>query len=186
MSLDQISIRPAELEDATPVASVHDQAWRGAYRGIIPGVALERMVERRGPKWWRRLISHQRGILVLEVGGKVVGYATLGINRSRTLRVRGEVYELYIDPAYQGLGFGARLFRAAQDRLKSARLGHFVVWVLEDNEPAVAFYRAMGGEPVAHGVERFDGARKGRERNASHHKGQCRKLAFVWGGSPAA
>ncbi len=186
MSLDQISIRPAELEDATAVASVHDQAWRGAYRGIIPGVALERMVERRGPKWWRRLISHQRGVLVLEVGGKVAGYATLGINRSQTLRVRGEIYELYVAPAYQGLGFGARLFRAARDRLRNAHLGHFVVWVLEDNAPAVAFYRAMGGEPVAHGVERFAGAGKGRQQDADHHKGQCRKLAFVWRGSRTA
>ena len=173
MSLDQITIRPAEARDAHAVAAVHDTAWRGAYRGIIPGVELERMVQRRGPAWWGRLIRHQHSVLVLEVHGKIAGYATLGPNRSRTLRVRGEIYELYIEPAYQGLGFGRRLFHAARERLESARLGPFVVWALEDNAQATAFYRALGGEPVAHGVERF-----GRRSTGG---GQCRKLAFVWG-----
>lgn len=173
MSLDQITIRPAEPRDASAVASVHDASWRGAYRGIIPGVALERMVERRGPAWWQRLIKQQRGIMVLEIHNKVVGYVTLGANRSPSLRLGGEIYEIYIAPAYQGLGFGSRLFAAAQERLHSAGLRDFAVWVLEDNDPAVAFYRAMGGEAVAQGVEHF----------ASNDAcgGQCRKLAFAWG-----
>jgi GNAT superfamily N-acetyltransferase len=104
-------------------------------------VALERMVERRGPRWWARLIRHQRSVLVLEVHGTIAGYATLGANRSKTLRVHGEIYELYIEPAYQGLGFGARLFNAARERLKAARLGHFVVWALEDNARRLGFTR---------------------------------------------
>lgn len=189
MSLDQITIRPAETRDATAVAQVHDRAWRGAYRGIIPGVALERMVERRGPRWWARLIRHQRTVLVLEVHGTIAGYATLGANRSKTLRVHGEIYELYIDPAYQGLGFGSRLFNAARERLKAARLGHFVVWALEDNASAIGFYQAIGGEPVAHGVETFgptqpsvrDSVGGGGTEAAVHLAGQCRKLAFIWG-----
>jgi N-acetylglutamate synthase-like GNAT family acetyltransferase len=90
---------------------------------------------------------------VLEVHGKIAGYATLGANRSRTLRVRGEIYELYIEPAYQGLGFGRRLFQCGSRAAGVARLGPFVVWALEDNAQATAFYRALGGEPVAHGVE---------------------------------
>ncbi|MBV6657636.1 MAG: GNAT family N-acetyltransferase [Devosiaceae bacterium] len=169
MSLDAITVRPAEPADAPRITAVHDAAWRGAYRGLIPGVALERMVSRRGSAWWRRLIQHRRGLLVLDWRGTVAGYVTFGNNRSRSLRVRGEVYELYVDPSYQGMGFGGRLFRAAQARLADANMGHFVTWVLEDNDPAVAFYEAMGGEAVAHGAEWFDGV-------------ECRKLAFTWRG----
>ncbi len=172
MSLDQITIRPAEPRDASAVASVHDASWRGAYRGIIPGVALERMVERRGPQWWARLIRQQRGLMVLDVHGSVVGYATLGANRSAALRLRGEIYEIYIEPAYQGLGFGRRLFAAARERLQAAGLTDFVVWVLQDNEPAVVFYRAMGGELVAHGLETFPSGAESAQ--------QCRKLAFAF------
>ncbi|MEM6711584.1 MAG: GNAT family N-acetyltransferase [Pseudomonadota bacterium] len=183
MSLDQITVRLADPTDAPAVAGVHDRAWRSTYRGIIPGVALERMIERRGERWWRRLIKVQRSVLVLEVFGKIAGYVTLGRNRSSALRVRGEIYELYIDPTYQGLGFGRRLFRAARAQLKTAGCGHFVVWVLEANDAAVAFYRAMGGEPVAHGLERFGGSPTlDGETVVEGRVGQQRKLAFVWGG----
>lgn len=169
MRLDQIAIRAAEPADATGITAVHDEAWRGTYRGIIPGIALERLVEQRGPKWWGRQISRQRNILVLEHHGKIAGYATFGINRSRSLRVLGEIYELYIRPTHQGLGFGAKLFDAARDRLEAARLGHLVIWALEQNDQAVGFYNAMGGAPVARGTEHFK-------------EGDCRKVAFTWGG----
>ncbi|MEM1286220.1 MAG: N-acetyltransferase [Pseudomonadota bacterium] len=163
-----MTIRAAERPDAAQIAHVHDEAWREAYRGIIPGPALERMVQRRGPAWWSRLLARQSGVLVLEVGGQVAGYATMGANRSSSLRVRGEIYELYVTPIYQGLGFGERLFDAAKQRLAENGLRPFIVWVLEDNDRAVAFYEAIGGEPVARGEERFD------DRS-------CRKLAYAWG-----
>ena len=44
-----ISIRPARLGDEGDIAEVHDEAWREAYRGVIPGRELERMIARRGP-----------------------------------------------------------------------------------------------------------------------------------------
>ena len=36
-----ISIRTARLGDEDEIASVHDAAWREAYRGVIPGRELE-------------------------------------------------------------------------------------------------------------------------------------------------
>ena len=48
-----ISIRAARLGDEGEIATVHDAAWREAYRGVIPGRELERMIARRGPEWWR-------------------------------------------------------------------------------------------------------------------------------------
>jgi hypothetical protein len=43
---------------------VHDAAWRDAYRGLIPGRELERMIARRGPRWWQSAIL--RGSRLLE------------------------------------------------------------------------------------------------------------------------
>ena len=48
-----VSIRHASPGDAEDIAFVHDVSWRDAYRGVIPGVELERMIARRGPNWWR-------------------------------------------------------------------------------------------------------------------------------------
>ncbi len=54
---------------------------------------------------------------MLEVGGTVAGYATYGPNRARNLVQRGEVYEIYLRPEYQGVGLGTRLFLAARREL---------------------------------------------------------------------
>ena len=52
MSTTLIEVRPAKAADATAVASTHDEAWRAAYQGIIPGAELEKLINRRGPQWW--------------------------------------------------------------------------------------------------------------------------------------
>jgi hypothetical protein len=44
-----------------------------------------------------------------------------------------------------------------------------VIWALSDNDPAVEFYRALGGRTVARSSERF-GART------------LDKVAFAWNG----
>jgi len=41
-----ITIRRAIPGDAEQIAAVHDEAWREAYRGIIPGGELERLIAR--------------------------------------------------------------------------------------------------------------------------------------------
>jgi ribosomal protein S18 acetylase RimI-like enzyme len=88
-------------------------------------------------------------------GDEIAGYANYGKNRAKSLPYAGEVYELYLKPEYQGLGFGRRLFTAAKRDLAQTGLTNMVVWVLSDNEPAVAFYRALGGRTIARSTERF-------------------------------
>ena len=69
--------------------------------------------------------------LVLEVSGDVVGYATLGPSRTRG-RFEGEIYELYMAPPHQGLGFGECLFEACRYRLDERRLSGLLVWALAE------------------------------------------------------
>src|SRR5690606_31087326 len=102
----------------------------------IPHHALQRMVYRRGVKWWENAIRRASTVLVAEMGGEVVGYATIGKNRARELSQQGEIYELYILPEYQGLGLGTRLFQEARKRLSARGLRGLVIWVLEDNHNA--------------------------------------------------
>jgi ribosomal protein S18 acetylase RimI-like enzyme len=67
----------------------------------------------------------------------------------------GEIYELYMRPEFQGLGFGRRLFTAARRDLAQNALKSLIVWVLSENEKAVEFYRALGGKVVARSSEKF-------------------------------
>ncbi len=47
-----IEVRRAKPSDAPAIAATHDDSWRAAYQGIIPGAELERLINRRGPDWW--------------------------------------------------------------------------------------------------------------------------------------
>ncbi|PWK76258.1 GNAT family N-acetyltransferase [Aminobacter sp. AP02] len=162
-----IDIRKAEPRDADAIAEVHHEAWRGAYSGIIPHRALTTMINRRGGEWWANAIRRAATVLVIEIGGKVAGYATLGRNRARELKQQGEIYELYLRPECQGIGLGSRLFAAARQRLADHGLKGMVVWALEENENALSFYAGAGGRDIAEGVEVFD-------------QKALKKVAFVW------
>lgn len=157
MTTDAMAIRTAKPSDAGGLADVHDAAWRFAYRGVLPGAELERMIARRGPIWWDEAVRRRVPILVLDSGRSVCGYATFGASRARTLPYRAELYELYIQPEYVGMGFGRRLLRTVQQRL--ARRGHdtFCVWCLADNDLGCGFYTHIGGRIVASATERFAG-----------------------------
>jgi ribosomal protein S18 acetylase RimI-like enzyme len=167
MSTVLIEIRRAKPADATAVADTHDEAWRTAYRGIIPGAELEKLVSRRGPAWWESAIRKGSRVALLVFGDRIAGYANYGRNRARSLTYDGEIYELYLRPEFQGLGFGRRLFTATRRDLGQCGFKSLVVWALSDNDPAVEFYRALGGRAVARSSERFGGC-------------TLDKVAFAW------
>jgi ribosomal protein S18 acetylase RimI-like enzyme len=169
MNTTLIEIRRAKTTDAAALAEAHDRAWRTAYQGIIPGNELEKLISRRGPAWWEQAIRKGSRITVLQFGDCVAGYANYGRNRARSLFYDGEIYELYLRPEFQGLGFGRRLFAAARKDLIQSGLRSLIVWALSDNDTAAEFYRALGGRAVAHSSERF-GAKK------------LSKVAYAWQG----
>ena len=150
-----ITIRRARRADAQDIAAVHDAAWRAAYRGLIPGGELERMIARRGPRWWDAAIARGSRLLVLDFADAIGGYASYGRNRVPSLPHRGEIFELYLAPEFQGLGFGRRLFEAARADLADHGYPSVLVWALADNERALDFYDRLGGKPLRTAPERF-------------------------------
>jgi len=167
MTTDLIAIRPAKAAHAAALATAHAEAWRLAYQGIIPHLHLERMIARRNPRWWAQAIGRRAPVLVLEYDGEAVGYATFGRARMRNSPYRGEIFEIYVSPVYQGIGFGAKLFAAARRALAENGLSGLVVWALADNEMGCYFYRHLGGRLIAEGAETFGEV-------------SLRKLAFAW------
>ena len=162
----QVSVRRARATDSTALVEIFRESWRSAYRGIIPHLHLETMIRRRGPEWWRNAARGGEGLLVLEVAGTVAGYATHGAARGKSTQ-KGEIYELYLAPSYQGIGLGEHLFEACRHRLDQRRLPGLIVWALIDNSAATAFYWRRGGRPVTSVFDRIGGAK-------------LEKVAFAW------
>jgi GNAT superfamily N-acetyltransferase len=153
-SRSEVIVRSAKVADAARLSSVFRESWQNAYAGIIPHTSLENILQRRDAVWWRSQIRTGEPVLVLEVSGKVGGYATTGLARSRGA-YHGEIYELYLVPSFQGLGLGEYLFEACRFRLDQRRLQGLIVWALSDNDRAIDFYTRRGGRPVARVNERF-------------------------------
>jgi ribosomal protein S18 acetylase RimI-like enzyme len=154
------------VADAAALSEVFRESWLYAYRGIIPHVHLEGYIRQRTPEWWRGAVRSGEGNLVLELDGKVVGYATFGNARYRG-PYQGEIYELYLDPVCQGVGFGERLFEGCRHALDMRKVRGLMVWALLDNTPACDFYWRRGGRPVATAFTKIGSAK-------------LEKVAFAW------
>ena len=164
-----IVVRRGKLSDAVWLADVFRDSWQQSYRGIIPHLHLEGMIRRRGKQWWTHAIKSRESMLVIEVAGKVAGYATFGLSRTRGRigKAQGEIYEIYLAPIYQGLGLGERLFESARHTLEMRGHGGLIVWALKDNDGAIDFYWRRGGNPIAETTELIGGAK-------------LKKVAFTW------
>jgi ribosomal protein S18 acetylase RimI-like enzyme len=162
----QVRVRRGKPADAQALTGIFRESWQLAYRGIIPHLHLESMIRRRGPEWWASAVRSGDSIFVLEVGREVAGYATWGSARARG-PYQGEIYELYLGPTYQGLGFGEHLFEACRHAMDERRIKGLICWALADNTPAIDFYWRRGGRPVAKAYDRIGGEK-------------LEKIAFAW------
>jgi GNAT superfamily N-acetyltransferase len=167
MGREIIQFREAKAGDAIHLARIHEETWRSTYQGIIPHLHLERMIARRGPRWWAQTIGRGHGLVVMTFNGHPQGYASYGKARFAPSRSTGEIFELYIAPCYQGLGLGKLLFNAARKNLERRGMRHLIIWALADNEKACAFYAQQGGKHVATAPERYDDV-------------ELEKVAFSW------
>jgi ribosomal protein S18 acetylase RimI-like enzyme len=147
----KIKIRDGEFSDIRGMAQVRTITWRATYGGIVPAEILANLsVDETQQRWeasWDDLTLRKFWLVAETEQGEVVGFAGGGAERTQDGEYDGEIYALYILPAYQKQGIGRRLVRAGVRRLLDRGFQHLLIWVLEDN-PARAFYEALGGEAV--------------------------------------
>ncbi len=143
-------IRQAEVDDAARLGRVHVETWRATYRGILPDEYLDALSDIRQAAFWSRVLDdHDRvgGAHVAEdEDAGVVGFCDSGPERGGAPGW-GEIMAIYILPEWQRQGLGRRLVGASGAHLTAEGLDSLAVWALEDN-PARAFYTALGGAPA--------------------------------------
>lgn len=140
-------LRPALVYDAAAIARVEVSTWRDAYREILPARFLAALREETQAQQWRALIGRPGHVMVVVedyLSGEVVGFSSGGPERGVTPQFSGEVFTLYVAPAWQRAGLGRRLFAAVAERLVRAGRRSLVVRALAEN-PARQLYETLGG-----------------------------------------
>ncbi len=108
-------------------------------------------------------------VLIAELDGKPVGFALFFHNFS-TFEGRPGIYleDLFVDPAARGAGIGKALLVKLAQLAVERDCARLEWWVLDWNEPAIAFYRSLGARPMDEWtVNRVDG--EALKALAAHH-----------------
>jgi GNAT superfamily N-acetyltransferase len=132
--LPYVEIRTATVGDALAVETVRVTSWKLAYRGVVPDSYLDAMVVDARRRVSIIAAGTATTLLALEDGAPV-GMAAFGPSRDDDLEGL-ELFALYVLPSAWRAGVGSALLTACGDVSS--------VWVLEDNEPAQAFYARHG------------------------------------------
>ncbi len=156
--MDKICIRAARPEDALGIAIVHMYTWKTTYTGLMPEDLLDSMI-RNIPKragQWKSDLENGSVCFVAETMHTIIGFASCGPALPPGARDTGQLFGLYILKPFHRQGIGKRLLLECMDALRREGYAHMRVHCLAGN-PALSFYRAMGGQVTGRRQEMLPG-----------------------------
>ncbi len=147
----KIAIGPALVEDVADIARLHRAVWCDTYRDLAPVEAYRVLDEdfRRLRRADMLANPHKdQSVILARQGERLVGIGATAAPSELAFGGRGEIKSLYIDPSVKRQGLGRRLMRAMMEELASMGYSGVALGVVAGNEPAIAFYRALGGRLI--------------------------------------
>ena len=140
------TIRSATPDDAGIIATIHVEAWRVAYRGIVPDEFLDSLsIDGRESTWRQILSSRHESVWVAQESETIVGWISAAASRDADAgAATGEIWAVYVAPGRWRKGVGRALCETAERHLHLGGFIEVTLWVLKDNERAVKFYQSSG------------------------------------------
>lgn len=154
-----LTVRPGRPEDAAAIAAIFVETWRDTYAGMLPDRVLVNMSTEAQAGYWQRILASRRPEelvrVVEDTKAGLVAFGSAGpLRRSKSRE--GEVYTLYVRPAWQGRSLGRQLLAALLLGLRDRGCRQALVWVVAAN-PSRFFYEAVGGQRAVERVQRLWG-----------------------------
>lgn len=147
MSHSPFPIRPATFDDASTISRVHQASREAIYRGMAPDRLVDALsAEEQLDRWQACLRDPDRSTLVGEESGDIIGFTSLRTARDQdvTHDVFAEMELLYLLPSHWRRGWGTALCDAAEALAVRRGFRNLLLWVMEGNGRARAFYAARG------------------------------------------
>jgi L-amino acid N-acyltransferase YncA len=146
----EFQIRAAQLPDAPHIAHVQVESWRTTYQGIVPDTYIASLdKEARTHNWQEWLASNGIQVFVAEDAAGIFGFLSGGAIRDPAEDYDAELYVMYLLNTHQKQGAGRALMRTLASSLHAQGFKRLLVWALEANQPAIAFYQRLGAILVA-------------------------------------
>ena len=138
-------IRPAEPRDAAAVAAI----WNPVIRDTA---ATFNAVEKSEDELIRLFIQKRdlgHAFLVAEQAGEILGFATYGQFRAGVGYARSLEHTIILGAGASGRGLGRALMAALEAQARASGAHSLMAGVSAENEPGLAFHRALGFTEVA-------------------------------------
>ena len=146
MSTSVFTVRPATPRDAKAIAALHNATVQEAFKGLLGAQDLDVMPLAEREQYWAEAIRYaEPQVQVALHGARIIGF--VGYDRSRdegTPATMGEIWDLYVDTDFWGLGAGLSLWDAALEGLIEEECTHVSVWLALANERALRFFELAG------------------------------------------
>lgn len=137
-------IRPATINDVSRIAEILIFAKRTAYRPIFQNDRVSFNDMQVVPLAAALCQGSALDSIVVYDDGIVKGMMNYGKPVDSDDNGGLQLYELYVDPFFQGGGIGGALMRHLLDAARCQKAGRVHLWVLEKNHKARAFYENFG------------------------------------------
>lgn len=147
-------------DDRLEISNIYEQAWKKAYKGIVPQDFLDSLEK---GSWASKVDRPGWNTLVVELDGKLIGTSSYSKSRFEEYSDAGEIISIYFLPEYMRKGYGKQLLAAAVDGLASMGYNEVFLWVLEENKNARKFYESQGFVRADGSVETAPGGKTLKE-----------------------
>lgn len=142
-----MTIREMIESDCKAIGELYSAAWKEGYRGLLPPELLDKLTPER-----YAVRAHANGFLdegsfVAVEGERIVAHCHARAADEPKMRGWGEIHTLYTHPEYWRKGYGAAVFKRAEQWLLRQGFREVYLYVLEGNERAERFYKAQGYFP---------------------------------------
>ena len=144
--VEPLEIRPPRIDEAAGAAAVHHRSWVDTYTALVGPIEAARLTLAERIAHWEWLLGSQPtnwGALVAIRSGAIVGLVEweLGVDADTSV---GEIHAIHVAVEERSRGVGRRLLNGSMRALRAHGLRRTILWVVEDNSPARAFYERRG------------------------------------------
>jgi phosphinothricin acetyltransferase len=141
-----MTIRPAEERDLESILDIMNDSILHSTANYFYDVRSSEYIN----GWFKEKRAENTPVLVSDLKGNVVGYATYSIFRPRDAYKFSAEHSIYIHQDFRNKGIGSQLMGSIIEAAKAQNFHTLIAGIDADNKGSINFHKKFGFEEVAH------------------------------------